>query len=152
MALTLIYRAHAAQSLLASKQCREDLDKLNQSYNELLERFNQLNKSCQKQSVFICPEDKKINETFKSNPQEPNRGTHFEYSFIALILILSISFPIKISLEDKLANRVMNFFIGTFMASMLVFGYIPLFNFWVKLPIAAILGIVVAVIVYKNQK
>ena len=72
------------------KQCREDLDKLNQSYNELLERFNQLNKSCQKQSVFICPEDKKINETFKSNPQEPNRGTHFEYSFIALILIIII--------------------------------------------------------------
>jgi hypothetical protein len=136
------------------KQCRGDFAKLNESYNNLLEKFNQLNESCQKIPLEKqdCPKQEEINGTLKSDSEKPDRGTHFEYSFIALILVLSISLPIKIGLKDDLANRVMNFFVGTFMASMLVFGYIPKFSFLTKIISAVVISIIIAVIIYKNSK
>ena len=135
------------------EQCRKNFAELNESYQKLLAKFNLLNETYQKLLLEkqMCPE-KEINETMKLDQQKANRGEHFEYSFIALMIVLSISLPIKVGLKDELANRVMNFFVGTFMASMLVLGYIPYFNFWVKLPIAVILGIIVAIIVYKSSK
>jgi len=135
-------------------KCKDDLAKLNESYNKLLEKFNQLNESCQKIALEKqdCPIQEEINGTIKLDTQKINRGEHFEYSFIALIIVLSISLPIKIGLKDDLANRVMNFFVGTFMASMLVFGYIPKFSFLIKIISAVTISLIVAVVVYKNSK
>lgn len=135
------------------KQCRKDFAELNESYQKLLAKFDLLNETYQKLLLEkqICPE-KEINETAKLDQQKANRGEHFEYSFIALIIVLSISLPIKVGLKDELANRVMNFFVGTFIASMLVLGYIPYSNFWIKLLIAVILGIIVAIFVYKTSR
>lgn len=137
-------------------KCKQDLASISEQYKLLLNELNKLNQTYQilledynkeKERLKVC------NESPVSLEEEKECEEKVVYLKNPLIAVLSItlflSIPFNIGFGDPLARRVLNFFMGAFIASMFLFGYTPISNFWIKFSCSIFVGIVVGIIVYK---